>query len=575
MNTAGDTFTFHPGDSAGGEGRSFLQQALARWVLAHGGDAALAELAVALAQADANGDSALPLDADTFAQLAAQPLVGDAGSANTPFVREGGLLYLRRNHAHEVAIAGHLRARMGQVYPVPALPGGLFAGDGDGRDADQRAAVAKAVRAGFFVLSGGPGSGKTTTVLRILMALTHAAPTPPLIRLAAPTGKAAQRLAESLRLARPDDFPPAWQAALAHVQAAQTGTVHRLLESQGSRGNWRRNRHNPVAADIVVVDEASMLDLASLRALLEALPAQARLLLVGDAGQLDAVGTGSVLQDIVAVLDGQGGQALQWLRHSFRADRALLPLIEAVRLGRADAFFSALAQAGGQARWQRISQMPALHARLHEWGEALLADMQPLGLATGYFSDAAAVEAAMQAASQRQLLTALREGEFGAEGVNRVLDAHLAKALGQGAGYEAGARWYPGRRVLITRNDPASGLWNGDVGLCLASAPGRLAVWFRLADGTLRAFEPGALPEHSSAFAMTVHKAQGSEYPHVAVLLPPEAGHRLLGRQWFYTAISRAKTSLDIWGDEAAIAHAIGHRLMRVSGLVARLVADG
>ncbi|RMH87620.1 exodeoxyribonuclease V subunit alpha [Lysobacter pythonis] len=576
MKPAGSFFGFqpHPLPMAGEDWRP-LEHAVAAWVLAHGGDARLARLAARTSLAEAAGDSALRIDDAALREaLPPMPLVGDAASTGTPFVLDGELFYLRRNFAHENALAALLAARLDGAESLATLDvDTLFPDPADPRIADQREAVRKALGQRLFVLTGGPGTGKTTTVLRLLMALVRVSATPPRIRLAAPTGKAAQRLGESLRAASAADFPADWHDALAEVQAAETGTVHRLLGSRGARGGWSHDADHPLPAEIVVIDEASMLDLALLRGVLAALRPHTHLILVGDADQLDSVGTGSVLQDIVTVL-GEGA-SLQRLRHSFRADRALLPLNEAVRAGDAGAFRAALADAMPQARRQALRNGAARRAALHDWTDALLAELRENGIDQPHApDDHGRVAAHLRTLRQRQLLCALREGPFGASGVNAEIEARLAGALQThaGAGIGEGERWYPGRRIMITRNDAASGLWNGDIGLCLRDGAGHLRAWFE-ADGGVRGFDIGALPPHEPAFALTVHKAQGSEYDEVALLLPPGTGHPLLSRQWFYTAISRARRTLGIWGEDDAIAQAIETPARRISGLARRIAA--
>ena len=579
MIPAGRHFGFHPRALPFVQAdRRPLEYTVARWVLAHGGDALLAETAARASLADGAGDSALRIDdASTRELLTASAMVGDADSNGTPFVLDGDLFYLRRNFAHELAVSAMLRARLAdEVIEADTDLEGLFDSDGGETQSGQTKAVELAIGRRLFVLTGGPGTGKTTTVMRLLMAASrkHAMRHEqwPHIALAAPTGKAARRLGESLRCAVIDDFSPDWQATLAHVQSTQPGTLHALLRSRGQRGGYGHDAKSPLDADIVVVDEASMLDLALLRALLTALRPDACLLLVGDADQLDSVGTGSVLQDIVAALDSDDAH-LQRLQYAYRADPALRPLNEAVRIGDVAAFDKAMSEAGDQVTVHAVRTSTALEARLDAWCEVLLAEYRAHGMDQPIDPrNVATVAGLLDIANRRQLLCALREGSYGASGLNAAIETSLAPAL-QDEALPAGAEpWYPGRRILITRNDASSGLLNGDVGLCLKCTEGRLQVWFDGDDDAVpRAFDIAALPPHQPAFALTVHKAQGSEYDEVAVVLPPRAEHPLLSRQWFYTAISRARRRLQIWGDVAAIARAIEFPARRSSGLARRI----
>ena len=579
MIPAGHRFDFHARTQRlADEGWGPLERAVARWVLAHGGDARLAEIAAHTGLADARGDSALRIDdAGLRDRLAAMPMVGDGASQGTPFVLDGDLFYLRRNFAHEIAVAEMLRARLAANDAVAGADlNGLFDAAGGDAQSSQVEAVRKALGRRLFVLTGGPGTGKTTTVLRLLMAASrrHFAREGdwPRIVLAAPTGKAAQRLGESLRRAEADDFPAGWQAALEQVKSGRPDTLHRMLGSRGIRGGFTRGADMLLDADIGVVDEASMLDLALLRALLEALPPQASLLLGGDADQLDSVGTGSVLQDIVAALEGDPAH-LHRLQHAYRADAALRPLNETVRAGDAEAFLASLDEAGESAGRQSVRDVAALGDRVDAWCDGLLDDYRRHGIAHMVdANDSERIAEWLAMAEGRQLLCALREGPFGAVGLNAAIEARLAPALGDdiATSLANGSRWYPGRRILVTRNDPGIGLFNGDVGLCLRDRDG-LRVWFAGEGSIPRAFAIAALPPYQPAFALTVHKAQGSEYDEVVVVPPPRIDHPLLSRQWFYTAISRARRCLHLWTDAASLTRAIERPARRSSGLVRRI----
>ncbi len=593
-----------------------LDRAVARWVVIHGGSPLLAQVAGWASLAEGHGDSALSLagsdaqrhgmpaldDAQRTA-LQAEPMVasgsqpGSAGDA--PFVIEHGYFYLRRNFLHEVAVAQQLVARC-----VTRLPAGqvttaeldaLFQGPANPREQAQRDAVAGVPGRRLFVLTGGPGTGKTRTVLRMLLMLikqrADRGAAPPLIRLAAPTGKAAQRLSESLRdgvaglreSAR-QPLPAAWQAHLHGALAAEAGTLHRLLGSRGRHGGFQHYAGNPLAADIVLVDEASMVDLAMLRALLQALQPDAALILVGDADQLTSVGTGSVLLDLVGALESAGAPQLARLQHSFRADHALVPINQAILAGDPARFATAWAEAGSKVHRRDVATAQDLQRALRPWCRELQQQIHAHANVPADRHDL--VLQALDGLRARQLLCALREGEFGAAQVNAAIERSLAGALDE----VVGAGWYPGRAVMIVRNDYAAGLFNGDVGLCLRDEHGQLGVWFERtaahasgqampgaesapAESPRRVvrFAPGSLPEHQGAFAVTIHKSQGSEYDRVAVLLPPDPEHRILSRQLLYTGASRARQTLEVWATDTALATALATPVRRMGGLAARL----
>ncbi|MEO7062325.1 MAG: exodeoxyribonuclease V subunit alpha [Dokdonella sp.] len=590
-----------------------LDRALAHWVRAHGGSSDLASVAAWASVADGMGDSALPLLGDAAGRhgmplltpaavdaLRAGALVGDGESPHpTPFVLDaGGRFALWRNHAHEVRIAEQIRARRAVAHPVAAAAlvddlDTLFHGDRTTAVQRQRDAVAAVVGRRLFVLTGGPGTGKTTTVLRMLLMLRRHRSGPLTIQVAAPTGKAAQRLLQSLRegkkkLQAADGalLPVEWQPLLACIPDSDALTVHRLLGFDPRRNVFTRGAAYPLAADIVVIDEASMIDLGMLRALLDALRSDATLILVGDADQLTSVAAGSVLMDVVGALESQHAPELVRLEHSFRAEQYLVSINEAVRSGQADAFASAFAAAGKHARAENVDNLAQLHTQLDRWGSELadlpIRPMLAACMDTAQGSERECIEqhnsdaaiAALRALARQQLLCALREDSFGALAVNRAIEQRLRRHWN----IAPEQRWYPGRAIMITRNDYSARLFNGDVGVVLGDASGTLRVWFQttLPDGRVaaRGLATGTLPPHDGAFAVTIHKSQGSEYERAAVLLPPDAGHRILSRQLLYTGLSRAKSDVELWATDASIAAALSHPVLRVGGLATRLLSS-
>ncbi|MBS0193797.1 MAG: exodeoxyribonuclease V subunit alpha [Proteobacteria bacterium] len=576
-------FIAAPPPSTGLDAWTALGDALGRWVRAHGGSPMLADLAQQVCEADGKGDTALFLaaaadthdglpacSAEELDSLRAQPLVAaDDTGAPRPFVLdEAGRFYLWRNRRDETCVIEALRARRAAATPEPLSEADLdrlFDGRNDAAVAPQRQAVQQVGGRRLFVLTGGPGTGKTTTVLRMLLRLQHAAAATLTMALAAPTGKAAQRLAQSLRQGRDSllaaNLPEAWRIALAQVpESAQT--LHRLLGYQRWNGGFVHHGGNRLPADVVVVDEASMVDLSLLRALLDALRPETALILVGDADQLASVGAGSALMDLAAVLEAQDSGDLVRLRHSFRAQQALTAVHESVRVGDKTAFEAAWQVAGATVREHAVPDRQALARVLRHWS-AELATHQPATC-----SNPADARAALRALSGRQLLCALREGSFGAPAVAAAIERALRKRWH----VPESDVWYPGRAVVVVRNDYAAGLFNGDVGLCLADPDGRLQVWFESDDEAgVRALAPEALLAHESAFAITVHRSQGSEYAHVAVLLPPTADSPILTRQLLYTALSRARQRIELWCTQGSLDAALQNSVRRAGGLAERM----
>lgn len=588
-----------------------LDRAVWRWVRAHGGDQATAQVAAWASHAEGQGHSALPLSlSDTVGRppitdaqrqvLAHSPLVANVQAGDTvearPFVLDDEHLYLLRNYRAEVAVA-HALADRRRAARTPLQPlsdedlRALFNGSWLDAEERQRAAVRQALGRRLMVLTGGPGTGKTTTVLRMLLGLSReyeaASGHLPQLRIAAPTGKAAQRLAESLRQGAErlcggvHPLGSEWMPHLDAVLAADAATVHRLLGSRGRHGGYAFHAGEPLPAGIVVVDEASMLDLGLLRALLSALRDDAVLVLVGDADQLTSVGTGSVMMDIVQALESDPRGDLVRLSHCFRADVTLVPINEAVRAGDAVAFEAAVAAA----TVRQVPDVATLRRRLLAWARDLQAALDAVGITTPVdANDQPALATRLAVLRSQQLLCALREGPFGALQAAGQVAARLRRwdALAPWSG----GTWYPGRSVMVTRNDHAARLYNGDVGLCVlvtgANGQPLLQVAFERAPDPsaavgdapvagVRLLDPNTLPPHEDAFALTVHKSQGSEYARVAVLLPPDPDSPLLARQTLYTGLSRARDAVELWSVERSSAKAITTVLRRYGRLAQRL----
>lgn len=577
-------------------------------------------LAIALlSRAGADGDVCLDLEAaaagrssthaDWQQALRRSGLVADAGDGRLlPLVLDAQhRLYLHRHWTQECRVADALLARA-QPAPDIATHGTTKHGTGSavlrdalarlfsGRAASdrQQLAAALALLRQLTVISGGPGTGKTTTVARILALLVECRPTDtplPVIRLAAPTGKAAARLTQSIREAKQKLRDSAGTAAaVADVVEAipeDASTLHRLLGARGGHGITRYTHHggNPLALDVLVIDEASMLDLGLMAAVLDALPATARLILLGDRDQLASVEAGNVLGDICnhggttgwrpalcAQLAALGldpgtpvpdtapamGDSVVVLAesHRFRHDSGIGRAAAAINAGSFDEPLFAAGDDG--VCWQSPSaQVLAGHVdtlvECH-WQHWRQTD-DP-------------VEASRRFDAFR-FLCAVREGEFGVAHINRLVEQSLARrGLIDAGDRHYSEKHYAGRPLLVTRNDYGIRLYNGDVGLVLpdAEAGGVLRAFFVQPDGSVRRVALNRLPAHETAYAMTVHKSQGSEFGHIALVLPAQDAP-VLTRELVYTGITRARTGVTIWAPRDVLIRAISRRVQRTSGL--------
>ena len=535
-----------------------------------------------------------------LAQLQASPWVevpgaDDAVAGDAPLVLENGLLYLRRYREYERRLAHGLQRIAAHALPgadpgtLATLFAQLFPQARDGIDHQARAA-AVALRHPLVLVTGGPGTGKTTTIARLLVLLAAQAVQAdqplPRVALAAPTGRAAERMAESLRLAVQRLRLVGIAPALCDAMPSTGTTLHRLLGVIPDSPRFRHHADNPLPYDVVVVDEASMIDLPLMTKLVEAVADGTRLVLLGDPDQLPSVEAGDVLSAILrASGDGLGTQAddaqalhallapaaLQplalprrfagrrvQLQRGYRQTDALdlAPLAHAVRDGNS-ATALALLRAGTLAgvQFHEDQSDPLQHHR-----EQLLGHWRGLG-------EAADPGVALANAGRIRLLTAVREGPQGARGLNARIEALLAGVPrpGMAPGY------FHGRLLLITENSYRHRLFNGDIGICLIDRHGSVTAWFPgETPDQPRGFHPGALPAHESAFAMTVHKAQGSEFDEVWLQLP-RRDNRVLSRELIYTGMTRARQALHVLGSAEVLEAALARHASRLSGLAARL----
>ncbi|MBS1188550.1 MAG: exodeoxyribonuclease subunit alpha [Rhodocyclaceae bacterium] len=607
-----------PDDDAGGDGRPPLpSEALAGITLAAWREALLA----APHAVSAKGAGLAPEGED---DSPGQPLVL-TGAAPRP------RLYLRRYWRYEQQVARALHRRLGMEAVPPAglrqALDGLFAPAGDGLPDWQKIACALAARGALTLITGGPGTGKTTTVIRLLALLQgHALGQgrPLRIRLAAPTGKAAARLTASIAgqiaaLAVDD--------AVRQAIPAEVGTLHRLLGSRPGSRHFIHGRDNPLTLDVLVVDEASMIDLEMMASLLEALPPRARLILLGDKDQLASVEAGAVLGDLchqaerghytpatLAWIEDQTGHRLDdpslhpgepvrhalaqqtvMLRHSrrFHADSGIGRLARAVNQGDGDACRLLLAEGRPDVAALLLDNdaAPALgRLVLQGHGDAdrtgyghylrVLQTTRPRREPDASPADPVWNEWAvrvLEAFGSFQLLTGLRRGPWGVDGLN----PRISKILQEAGLLEGHEGWYEGRPVLVTRNDYGLGIMNGDIGIALrvpvlhglggaGTVRPELRVAFIHPDDSRRArfLHPSRLTAVETAFAMTVHKSQGSEFAHAALALP-DRPNPILTRELVYTAVTRARKAFTLVESRPEVLDgAVERQVVRESGLV-------
>ena len=517
------------------------------------------------------------LGSDDYALLRQTPLAGKPGDYTPLILDAAGRLYFARQWRDEEQLAAALAALCRDPQPLPAseeqveaLLSALF---GPSVAPDwQRLAARLALQRRFLTISGGPGTGKTTTVVRLLAALAALSPRPLVMAMAAPTGKAAARLTESVRAAR-DALPVADAVRAQLPDKAQT--LHRLIGLLPGTARPRHHVANPLPLDVLVVDEASMVDLTLMAQTLAALPAHARLILLGDKDQLASVDAGAVLGDICSRQAWHSDTAATLAAQGFdlpgAVDDAALLADSVVVLAKSHRFgehsgIGRLARAVNAANLAEVeqlladgsaddvAQMPALPD-----GAGLLAQR------AGYWQalDAGADPAALFAAFGEYMLLAAERHTVAA------INSAIEQQLEQQGRKVPGSDWYPGRPVMVTRNDYSIGLFNGDIGITVQQDD-RLRVLFPTPDGDWRAVAPARLPEHDTVYAMTVHKSQGSEFGTVWLALPSGLG-AVLTRALIYTAITRARQRFVLAGNPAVLAAGVENAPARHSGLAERL----
>ncbi|QYG03256.1 MULTISPECIES: exodeoxyribonuclease V subunit alpha [Massilia] len=515
-----------------------------------------------------------------------------------PLVLDGERLYLRRYWRDETQVARAVRERAEATHPVDArlvrawLDKLFVAAPGAGQPDWQKLACAVALRGAVAIITGGPGTGKTYTVARLLALLFATAPDAARQRvaLAAPTGKAAARLKQSIDKALGEladrvgaELP--LRELTARMGAART--LHSLLGARPDTRAFAHHRGNPLDVDVLIVDEASMVHLEMMASLLDALPPGATLILLGDKDQLASVEAGAVLGDlchdaqsgnydadtiayvraasgeaIPAEYAGEGGALAQqtvMLRHSRRFGGPIGQLALAVNAGDRARAEEVLRASLDGVRWIEHAQPSQLLQLAHAGYAPYLALLKG-----GAASDEDWVRQVLQSFETFRILCAVRDGEWGVSGLNEAIE----KRLEAGGLLRRGAEWYVGRPVMVTRNDYSTGVFNGDIGVTLPdpARPGAQRVYFLEGD-KVRSVLATRLRNVETAFAMTVHKSQGSEFRHTVLALPRE-GNAILTRELVYTGITRASREFTLVTPSGEVLReAIASRTHRTSGL--------
>ena len=494
--------------------------------------------------------------------LRASPLVTGPvhdSPITTPMVLDGrDRLFLTRYWEYQERLAGLLLRRANRA--VADIDEKRLQDDIERMfdDEHQAQAARAATTRHLAVISGGPGTGKTTTVVRILALLQQRAIAKTgealSVRLLAPTGKAAARLAEANRLAREGTLVGRLDDAVIEAIDVDAATIHRALRWRPwSPTRFAHGPDHPLSADVVVVDEASMVDLALMTKLVEAVRSDARLILLGDRDQLASVEAGATLGDICAA-----GLGIQ-LTHNFRfdADSAIGQIARSINAGDDDRALALLRDPRKtDLEWIEASDERTLVRAI---GPLIQAGYGPLVGRSGPADG-------LERLGRFRVLAALRSGPFGVAGLNALSERILPLA---GTDRRPPSR-YPGQPVMVRSNDYAAGLFNGDVGLLDRGGSGRLGAFFPSADGSIREIPPARLPRHQTVYAMTVHKSQGSEFDEVLVVLPPRLSP-VVTRELLYTAVTRARIKVTLVGPTTAIRHAIRTPVRRTSGLRDRL----
>lgn len=541
------------------DNRDPVQAPVSRFMAAalekHGGLAGedadeLRKLVAALTSALLDGHICIELN-ERQRQLAARSSL-TAEDSRAPLVLSGRRLYFGRYFGYESELSealANLAASSDSAPDRQDTAQGRAAIEMD--DMDQQRAVSLALTKKFCIISGGPGTGKTTLIVSILSQMLHHHGPDLRIALAAPTGKAALRMQESIKVQLEAMH---LEASLAARFPAQATTLHRLLGLGRRRGRTTSRRSDPLGFDVVVVDEASMIDLAMMWRLVNALKKGARLILLGDRDQLASVESGAVLADCIDSLPDNVAR----LEKSYRFNQAIAQLANNIKTGASEKAWKSIIETENSV----ISAAPA------DWLDACIDGYRDFLHMAEETTDPGRYDAVFDRFNKFRVLCALRKGPYGAEEINLRIEQALR---GMKINTDVDG-WYPGKPVLISRNDYDLDLYNGDIGICLPdfTSNGVLRLWFEGTDGSFKKISPAQVPLHEPGWALTIHKSQGSEFEEVVVVLP-ELDSPVLCRELLYTAVTRARAKLSLVAQEDIFKSSVEKKTLRYSGLAERL----
>ena len=478
------------------------------------------------------------------------------GRANEfkPLILDQQRLYLQRYWQYEQQLISSIQQRLHQSIPNNLVVNNDALITTKQLHKDQMAAIATAISHYFCIISGGPGTGKTSTVVNILLQLVLAQPQLR-IALTAPTGKAATRLQETINTVKQTLTHP-----IAEQLPQQAMTIHRLLGVVLNSPYFKHNADNLLPYDVVVVDEASMIDLPLMTKLAHAIPLTSRWILLGDKDQLASVEAGTVLGDLCEVglkqettSELQGSITLLTKSYRFNQEQGIGALAEAVKQGHSQKALHILKSTHyPEVDWLDLNDcedfVDCMAQHVLSGFVAYLKEKKP--------------QAALAKFNRFRVLCALRHGRYGVVTINRLIEYLLRQHELIPTQYQ----WYHGKPIMITQNDYTLNLFNGDVGITLWNEQNELQVFFPMADGEIRSFLPTRLPAHETVYAMTIHKSQGSEFDNVFMLLPQQSSP-ILTRELVYTGITRAKSTVSVWGTENVLKQAIRQKVERYSGI--------